>query len=418
VRSVLRQDRLLKPDVALDGSTSELVLGWAISTEQSANAKAWLWRRYGQSLGRPLWADASVALAENDTVHLDSLFADQAEGMSAAVRHDAAMALGRSGEAESIAFEGMNDDPESGELHRRFAEDAQAAASFVDLELEHAQIGSLHLLRQRTRVEMPAGRGMRVAAEFWHTRQSDEAGSAFAPVTGTERVSGIALKNHGSLGDSEIAVRRRNEYSGTTEWRLGHDMNLVPRIGLQLDAEFHAAAAEFNDLQEFGMRNRVKAGVSYAFGRHEYLNVEPAWARYYLQTGDALGSGRHVAWELGHRFREGYPDMKISLTGLHTRFSTADAAPLPLPVNSNIYGACGSFGESFRNGYAHAWRPYLNGCATHNDVSGEGYNAALGLAGSIMGHDRLALGLTQERGGANLVYGLSRKLTLNYRYLF
>jgi hypothetical protein len=284
--------------------------------------------------------------------------------------------------------------------------------------MQHARIGSLHFTRQRTQIEMPAGHGMRVAAEFWHTRQSDDVASGFAAVPGVERVSGIALKNRGSLGDSEIAVRRRNEYAGTTEWRLGHDMNVVPHIGLQLDAEFHAAAEESNDLQEFGMRNRVKAGVSYAFGRHEYLHVEPAWARYYLQTGDVLGSGHHVSWELGHRFRDGYPDMKISLTGLHTRFSTADAAPLPLPLNSNIYGACGSLGESFRNGYAHAWQPYLSGCATHNDLSGEGYNAALGLAGSIAGRDRLSLTLTQERGGANLVYGLSRKLSLNYRYLF
>jgi hypothetical protein len=89
---------------------------------------------------------------------------------------------------------------------------------------------------------------------------------------------------------------------------------------------------------------------------------------------------------------------------------------LPLPDNMNIYGACFGTGELNRRVYTYAWRPYVDGCATNNDLSGQGYNAMLGLAGSVAGRDQLSLTLSQVRGGANLVNGLIREFKLNYRY--
>jgi len=57
-------------------------------------------------------------------------------------------------------------------------------------------------------------------------------------------------------------------------------------------------------------------------------------------------------------------------------------------------------------------------CATHNAASGQGYNARLGLAGAVSGHDQLAFTLREERGGANLINGLSHEFALNYRRYF
>lgn len=46
MRSLLRQDRLVKSTVAQQDALNQLVLVWSLSQEQSANAKAWLWLRY------------------------------------------------------------------------------------------------------------------------------------------------------------------------------------------------------------------------------------------------------------------------------------------------------------------------------------------------------------------------------------
>jgi hypothetical protein len=148
------------------------------------------------------------------------------------------------------------------------------------------------------------------------------------------------------------------------------------------------------------------------------VHIQPAWARYYTQSGEFLGSGSQYSWEFGHHVRIGYPDLKVRLTGIHAGFQSVANASLALPGKVNIYGICVDAGDSYRNGYAKAWRPSMDMCATHNDLSGQGYNAAIGLAGPVSGHDQMSVSLMQERGATNLLNVLSRELKLNYRYFY
>jgi hypothetical protein len=231
-------------------------------------------------------------------------------------------------------------------------------------------------------------------------------------------VSGIGLRHAGEAGDTQLMVRRRNEYAPGTEVQLKHGLGVMPRLSVQLGAEYHAAAEVSSWLQTFGMRNRLDAELMYHFSKRDYLHVEAGSARYSMQSGEGLGSGSDLAWELAHRFHTEYPDWRVRLIGAHSRFATAATAPLALPGDSNLYGACGGVGENLRQSYTRAWLPWLEYCATRNDVSGSGYNAAIGLAGPVAGADRLALALMQERGGVNLLHGQSRIVTLNYRYYF
>ena len=418
VRSVLRQDRLLVRDEVADRTSSELVLGWALSTEQSANAKAWLWQRYGQSLNGPLWAETSVALAENDTGKLDSLLAGQADGMSMLTRHDAANAVGQVGYAQSIVFDGLTHDPANDEAQQRLSEDVLAGASYVNLELRGEQFGSLHRIVRSTRVEMPVVQHLRMGVEYWNTHQRNDVAPDFGSVPRTERIAGLVLKNHGTHGDTELALRRRNEFAATTEASVTHAMSPVARLDVQFGLEVHADANESTDLQVFGMRNQFMTSLLYRPGKREYVQIQPGWSRYYTQSGEYLGSGNQFSWELGYLLRTEYPDWKARLMGIHAGFNTAPGATLALPGNANIYGLCFGSGAAAQSVYTRAWRPYADYCATHNDTSGQGYNAALGIAGAVAGHDSLSLGWSQESGGVNVVNGLSRTLKLNYRFYY
>lgn len=418
VRSILRQDRLLEHTAATDRMSNELVLGWAFSKEQSSNAKAWLWRRYGQMLNRPLWADTAAGLAENDTEHLGVLLAGQADAMPMPVRHDVANAVGKERLAQSVVFDGLRDDPGNNEAHMRLSEDAVAAAGHVEFELRDEMIGALHNRVLETRIEMPVDPSLRVAAEYWNTRQSDTTVSTFGNVPRDEKVAGITLKKRSGLGDTGIALRRRNEFTNTTEAHVSHAAGVAPRTDLQLDLESNAAATETNELRVFGMRDRVSLGALYRLSKREYVHIQPTWARYRTQSGALLGSGKLVFWELGHHIRIGYPDMKVRLTGIHAAFGKVANASLALPGNVNIYGVCVDAGDSYRSGYNRGWRPSLDLCATHNDLSGQGYNAGVGLAGPVAGHDQLSVSLMQERGATNIVNVLSRELKLNYRYFY
>lgn len=485
VRSVLRQDRLVKRDTAADQLTNELVLGWAVSSEQYSNARAWLWQRYGANLTRPLWADSMVAVAENNTDRLDHLLAEQADGMPIYNRNDAARALDQVRYAQSIVFDGLTLSPNDDELHLRLSADVLDTAGHLDFEMHHDQFGTLYDNAQTVTVEAPIVPNLRLAVELGQTRQASSDQSILSNVPATEKIAGIALKIHGSLGDTAIALRRRREFGQTAELRLTHDMELIPGLNLQLGAEHHAQATESNPLRVFGMRNQFDATILYAFSKREYLRLVPSVARYYTQNGDFLGSGNHLSWELGYHIRTEYPDWTVRLTGAHTRFKREasidlqkNAALIPpqlldelraqclddgvlpaatcnqitsnvlgqmptsqlsdlrntypelynqvndgttsslLPDNANVYGMCFGFGETYQRTYTQAWRPYLDYCATHSSLGGRGYDAFIGIAGSVAGHDHLSVSLNQGMGGANFANGLTRELMMRYRYYF
>ena len=320
VRSVLRQDRLVKRDAAADRLTNELVLGWAISNERYSSARAWLWRRYGLTLSRPLWGDAMAAVAENDTERLDRLIAEQADGMPIYIRNDAARAVDQIRYAQSIVFDGLTVNPNDDEAHLRLSADTLSTAGHVNLETRREQFGPLHGIVQSTQVEAPIVPNLRLAVELGRTRQASGDPSVLGNVPPTESVAGIALKMHGSMGDTEIAVHRRREYGKTTELRATHAMDIIPGVNLQFGAERHAAATESNPLRVFGMRDQIDATLHYAFSKREYLRLQPSFARYYTQNGDFLGSGNNLSWELGYHIRTEYPDWTARLTGTHTRF--------------------------------------------------------------------------------------------------
>jgi hypothetical protein len=418
VRSLLRQDRLVAPEAVNDRATSELVLAWALSTEQSANAKAWLWQRYGRQVRPPQWAEAAVALAEGGSSRLEVLDEAGADGLSRSVQHDALQSQGRPDLARAVAFAELQDDPENLSAHTRLVEDLLATASFVDVGIQDARFGSLHRRGRYLAIDMPLGRDTRIALELDRARQADDVPPAYAAVPADDDISGASLRRRSSLGDTRLAVRRRNGFAQTTGIELTHAMESRSGIGLMLSVESHAVATESVLLREFGMRDRVGATLSYAIGKRDQLQLTTAWGRYATQLGEGLGNGRNLNWELAHRFLLDHPDVKVSVIGMHTRFSAVGGAPISLPLDTDLFGACAALGESGRQAYVRAWHPYLNYCATRNDISGSGYNASLGLAGPLAGADQLSVVYGREQGGVDLAYGQSHEFTLNYRYYF
>ena len=182
-----------------------------------------------------------------------------------------------------------------------------------------------------------------------------------------------------------------------------------------------------------GSKNELAARLLYAFAKREYFSGALRSARYQTQNGAHLGSGSAMEGELGHRLRIDYPDLTLRLTAANYRFSadgngdaqTAQLNPaggVPgaaffIPQNSRIIGAGVGFGESIRDSYSRALRPYGSFSRTSSSLAGSGYNALFGAGGSVFGTDQLSLYWNRARGGGSsgasiLEYGL------RYEYLF
>jgi len=438
VRSVVRQERRMRQEntvrskvnglslawattlgaVEAKNAVDELVLGWAISTEQSANAKAWLWRRYGQRLAGPQWAVVPVAMAGNDSPVLAERLANEPGGMSMLMRHDVARAIGQERHAQATVFAGLADDPDNDEAHQRLVEDALAAASHIGLELKKTELGNLHGTARSAKVALALSTHLKVRAEFRQTHQASDVPLNFGSTPPIETVMGIRLENHGEMGNSEILLRRRQEFARTMTVQARHAMDILPRLNLQLGAEVNAEAPESEELGVFGMRDQAEAGLFYRPSNREYAQMHVAGGRYYIQNGDFLGSGQTLSWELGHLFRTQNPDLKMRLNGVHARFNSNANAAIALPEDVNIYSLCLGTGELPRPFYSRAWRLAADACATRNDIGGSGYSLAFGLAGSVIGRDQLSLSAMQGSVGSNLTDALIREFTLNYRYFY
>ncbi len=418
VRSVLRQDRLIKHDVAMDTQLGELVLGWALSNEQVSNAKAWLWQRYGRSITRPLWADATIAVAEDDTQHLGSLLTDQADWLPIAARHDAAVAVGQASYAQSIAFDALSADPDNESAYENFRKDALATAGYVDLDLRNQTFGTMHSSVQRVRIESALSDTFRLAFELQHTYQSDVSPPALSPYPSNEKLAGVGAKSHSNLGDTEVAIRRLSEFGKYTEVQASQKMSILPDLTLRVGAQVDGAADESNSLRVFGMRDAVTAAVDYTFANRAYVSLQPQYARYYTQKGNALGRGHAWSWEIGQHVSTSYPELRVALIGISEAFGTDRFAAFAMPPTQDLYGACFGFTDDYPPAYSRAWNPYFDACGTHNNVSGKGYIAKVGAAGPLAGHDRLNLSFDQEQGGVKVVNGLERIMRLNYRYFF
>jgi len=418
ISELLRQDQLLERTVEIDSKTRDLVLGWSLSTEQSANAKAWLWKKYSKTLNSPLWAEVTIALLEQNTEALDKLLAKEADAIPILARHDTANAIDQKNRAQSIAFNGLINDPDDHNLYERFQADSLAAASHINLSASDQLLGSLHRILQSASVETAVSDHLRIATEFSNMQQTYDVIPNFGNVPQTEKIAGITFKYSDNLGSTEIGLRNRESYVTTKPAHLQHETNLSPHVALQLKWEINAPADESNDLLLFGMRNELSTGVIYRFSKREYLQLQPRWVRYYTQTGDYLGSGNHLNWELGKLIRIEYPNLSARLKGFHTGFNDAGFTTLALPININYYAACLGAGELNRTNYSRTWHPHLDSCATHNEQSGLGYNAELGLQGSVLGHDQLSIRFSQTIAGENQTNGLSQDIKLNYRYFY
>jgi hypothetical protein len=171
-----------------------------------------------------------------------------------------------------------------------------------------------------------------------------------------------------------------------------------------------------------GMRDELSLRALYALSKTEYVGAQAWRAGYRTQNGVILGGAQGSQWEAGHRLRIEYPDLTLRALAaqFHTRTAgNGDPATAPLnpsgstpgpsffiPVGSQRYGVGVALGESVRESFTRALRPYGGADLTHNSVTGGGYNAWLGVRGSVFGNDQLRLYWSRGRsvGASNDSY--------------
>ena len=436
VRDLMRLD--FPPGNAPDdknrlAAVRELVLSWAISTEQYSNAKAWMWLQYGRKLATPGWAEASVALGENDAEAAERLLADRAETLPLSSRIEAARLTRQVRLAQAMAFEGQARDPDDDSLHLQLADSLLAGANRLVGGASSSLRGVVRSQPRELAAQVWVTPRLRLALEWREAAQSSTSSLVLASIPSHDRETRVTLRRQLDSGWVEAGIGERNAFADQVSMRAAFYTEWSRGLSTLLSASRNERTLDSTALAVAGAKDEAGARVVYSFAKREYFSGGLRGMRYRTQNGNHLGSGSALEGEVGHRVRIEYPDLTLRLTAANYRFSadgnddarTAQLNPaggVPgaaffIPQNSRILGAGIGFGESVREGYSRALRPYGSFARTTSSLAGSGYNALLGAGGSVFGADQLSLYWNRARGGGTsgasiLEYGL------RYEYLF
>jgi polysaccharide biosynthesis protein PelB len=252
----------------------------------------------------------------------------------------------------------------------------------------------------------------------------------------------------GERGETSLTIARRKELDGLMSFRLQQSLQWGGRLNLEAGLDVRNESSVSLPMQVAGYEHSVYGAANYTLGKREYFRVAPRYARYFTQSGDALGDGRTLDLEFGYRIRTEYPDWRLrtflnrQLFSRPSAYSPELAARLPtdfvaavirdlsftdqvtyfIPNSSTTLGACWGMGEnlggqSLQGTYSRAWRPFFDLCLNHNTLNGTGLNGTFGVAGSVTGEDHLLMQL-QGSDGTQPGSSPTNSLAVRYRRYF
>jgi predicted Zn-dependent protease len=448
IRLVLRQDDAVptadRPVAARaqDAAARELVLSWALSGETNDAARAWMWREYGRRLARPAWAEAALALEDNDFETMDRLLADARAPVESRV--EMARTMGRYRTAQTLGFAAATTRDRDDDLHTGLADDLRRTAP--SLVLRQTMFDYRPLRGDNTFVAAPLwlGERLRLAPFYSLTLQSSRDEDVLTRVPSRDQHAGLALLWRERRHQTELVVGQRDAADRFGTGMLLHGRDLSRRLRGTLRLALNDRASDTAALLVGGMKDEARGTLQYAFSKREYATLGASLQRFDTQAGTRLGDGDRIDLEVGHRLRTEYPDLLVRAYAAHQRYrpegatdavgarlnpdGTIPDATFFLPQSFSYYSATIGFGEYLRGQpfqwdrfgeepFSRALRPFASVGIGYNTITGTGFNGLVGIAGSVLGSDQLALYFLTTQGGTG-TFTRASELVLRYQYYF
>lgn len=413
-------------------SINELILAWTLSKEEYQAARMWLWLNYARQLTRPGWAELSLALAQNDIEKMEALILNH----KALPVHDQIEAEMRSDHlawARHDAFGALSVNGRDDIAHEQLTASALRLGASLGLGLGQEERGTLDRTPKDVWLILPVSPHFDLEPAYNHIDQSSRDQSQLVNIPATDTQLGLTARFRWLYSSLALTGFHRDAVSDFTGFSVEYTRQLQQRVNTVFRAGRNLTAYDTVPLLVAGVKDELAALVNYDLSKREYLQAELALDNFYSQQRDKLGSGTGLNWEMGHRLRSEYPDLVARIYGTFQRYSRVDE-PLPpavsqilpggtgdigivIPDDFNVYAVGLTFGDSFRDTYTRAWRPYGEAGLLYNTTSGRGYDLGAGVSGSAAGNDRLTFYYTLSRGGTGSDE-LIRRFGLLYQIFF
>jgi len=419
----------------IDDVTRDAALAYWIGREQGELAQAWLLRTRAHIEMRPEWAVLGVALATGDRPQVRALLDGAADWLPIYDRIEAAQRVADPSLAQSLAFDHFERLPHNDELHARLLNLTTRTPDFAG--------GGGAFFRQRPLREhvwtldgaLAISSGTQVAAQsvFIDRVSTDE-----AQLVGlqNERLLAIALhRRFDGDGAGRLQLHARDGVGSSAGLLVQGERDVTPRLRLGARAGIKDLATDSVFVRAGGERDTLAFNAFARLSQREFAGLSVETNRYSALGGGALGRSTIVRAEFGHTLRLDYPDLSLraSVSDLHYRPNAGLDAWLAqlLPVSARAGAGNASFlprstsqigvalvcGESARERYTRAWRPWCALGFNHDQQSGGNYDWRAGAGGAVFGTDHLELsvGGGSSRGADATPFF---QITGRYRWLF
>lgn len=415
--------------------SADMLLLWLMRGEQYDRARLWLSRRYVRTLSSPAWAAFAVALAQPDRRLLGELLADETRrrGADANDLVEAAVLLDEPFLARQYAFEGLASGREDADLRRQLSYLIPATARSLLLEHSYATRGVIEGPRTSVSGKWLVTRTLAIENGLSHAEWDAAVDSGIGEVPATDWSVDTRLSwRHLRHAQSTLRVGVRSALERFPYAEFSHTRR-VGRMHGRFSLGAGLIAEEGGAIRVGGRRDNMQLDLSWSLGNRSFIAAELGTSRYEGQDGEKLGEGYRINATAGMRLpaaHSGYTVRAVAgwhdysreeiIAGKAAALVPAGAAPAAsffLPDDFGIVGLFAGFGEDEPDGYAPHWRPFVDTGATFNSSSGLGFHVSGGIAGPLIGNDRLSLSFerTDDESGLGET---ERRISLAYRYYY
>jgi polysaccharide biosynthesis protein PelB len=384
------------------------VLAWMLGEQAYPLARWWSLRVFLHD-PPPDWAQLAQAVATRDKAAIARLLERRHTRLPRRDRVAAAADLGWNPLALSLAYQGLESEPDDTSLQQQFDELAVPRADSLGIVAGAMQWSGLLASGPSLRASGWLGAADRLGIRLDTIQQRVVDSTQLGTVPSLSRSALLAWQHASGLGTLTFDLGAGRNLAGWSRERVAWQRRWSSLLETHLAATLGAQPLDTAALSVGGLEDRLEGSASARLTPRTslQLQLEAGWLR--AQGGGALGTVQRFSLDGDYRVWLSPPDFTLhaSLSGAHyDRAAELPAQLLPLVpadrtaatdffVPDSFVQVCGGghFNMQSADTFTTRLRPYADAELCANSVSGQGYDLTAGAAMPLFGSDHLSLSL-------------------------
>lgn len=387
------------------------VLAWMLGEQTYPLARWWSLHSFLRD-PPPDWAQLAQAVATRNSSAIARLLRNRQARLPRRDRVAAAADLGWNSLALSLAYQGLEGEPDDTRLQQQFDGLAVARADRLGAAATTTQWSGLLAEGADLQASQWLGTPDRLDIRLDTTRQRVVDSTQLGTVPSLSRSALLAWQRTTARGSLTLDLGAGRNLAGWSREGISWQRRWSSSLETELGATAGARPLDTAALSVAGLEDRLDGGATDQLTPRAslQLQLQAGWLR--AQGGGALGTVQRFSLDGDYRLWVAPPDLTLdaSLSGAHydraadlpgqllSLVPAGRTAATDFLVPDSFVQVCGGgrFNMQYASGFTARLRPYADAQMCANSVSGQGYDLTAGAAMPLFGSDHLSLSLNLE----------------------